>query len=216
MDESGAEEPIAENEVETETELPLTLFVGLQDIWFSDVAYYLTYGSCPSHLSAKEQRNLKLKVAKYIIWRDVLYKKGLDGTYLRCVDKPQQQKLLEIYHGEAYGRHFSSSVTAFKILRNCFYWPGMFREAYIYVKECEKCQLFSEKPHLVALPLRPMVVDEPFKQWGIDFIGPINPHSSACHIYILTATDYFTKWVEAIPTKRQTQRLCVVFSRITS
>ncbi|XP_059067908.1 uncharacterized protein LOC131858629 [Cryptomeria japonica] len=78
----------------------------------------------------------------------------------------------------------------------------MFRDAYIHVKECEKCQLFSGKPHLAALPLRLVVIDEPFKQWGIDFIGPINPHSSAGHVYILTATDYFTKWVEAIPTKK--------------
>lgn len=166
------------------------------------MAYYLTYGSCPGHLSTKDQRNLKLKAAKYVIWQDVLYKKGLDGTYLRCVDKPQQWKLLEVYHDEACNGHFSSSVTTFKILRNCFHWPSMFHDAYTYVKECEKCQLFSGKPHLVALPLRPVVVDEPFKQWGIDFIGLINPHSSAGHMYILIATNYFTKWVEAIPTKK--------------
>lgn len=106
---------MAKNKMETKKEPPLTLFIGLQDTWFSDVAYYLTYGSFPSHLSAKEQRNLKLKAAKYVIWQDVLYKKGLDGTYLRCVDKPQQQKLLEVYHGEACGGYFSSSGTAFKI-----------------------------------------------------------------------------------------------------
>ncbi|XP_059068980.1 uncharacterized protein LOC131859359 [Cryptomeria japonica] len=112
---------IPENKVETDEELPLTLFVGLQDTWFSDIAYYLTYGICPSHLSTKEQRNLKLKAAKYVIWQDVLYKKVLDGTYLRCVDKPKQRKLLGVYHNEACSGHFSSSVTAFKIIRNCFY-----------------------------------------------------------------------------------------------
>lgn len=78
----------------------------------------------------------------------------------------------------------------------------MFWDAYVHVKGCEKCQLFSGKPHLAALPLRPVVIDEPFKQWGVDFIGPINPHSSAGHMYILIAMDYFTKWVEAIPTKK--------------
>ncbi|XP_059067735.1 uncharacterized protein LOC131858500 [Cryptomeria japonica] len=193
---------IAENRVEMDEGLPLTLFVGLQDTWFFEVAYYLTYGCCPGHLSTKEKRNLKLKAAKYVIWQDVLCKKGLYGTYLRCVDKPQQRKLLEVYHDEACGGHFSSLVTAFKILRNCFDWPGMFRDVYNYVKECEKYQLFFGKPHLVALPLRLVVVDEPFKQWGIDFIGPIIPHSSADHMYILKATDYFTKWVEVVPTKK--------------
>ncbi|XP_059066425.1 uncharacterized protein LOC131857734 [Cryptomeria japonica] len=78
----------------------------------------------------------------------------------------------------------------------------MFRDAYTYIKGCEKCELFYGKPQLAALPLRPMVVDEPFKQWGIDFVGPIDPHSSAGHMYILTTIDYFTKWVEVVPTKK--------------
>ncbi|XP_059070656.1 uncharacterized protein LOC131860285 [Cryptomeria japonica] len=67
---------------------------------------------------------------------------------------------------------------------------------------CEKCQFLSGRPQLPTLPLKPVVVDEPFRRWGIDFVGPINPHSSAGHMYILTAMDYFTKCVEAIPTKK--------------
>jgi hypothetical protein len=35
----------------------------------------------------------------------------------------------------------------------------------------------------------------------LDIIGEIVPHSSKQHRYILTATDYFTKWVEAVPLK---------------
>ena len=37
--------------------------------------------------------------------------------------------------------------------------------------------------------------------WGIDMIGQIYPPSSKNHKFILVATDYFTKWVEAIPLK---------------
>jgi len=36
---------------------------------------------------------------------------------------------------------------------------------------------------------------------GLDIIGEIVPHSSKQHRYILIATDYFTKWVEAVPLK---------------
>ena len=87
----------------------------------------------------------------------------------------------------------------------------MFKDAYKYVKDCEKCQLFTRRPQLATLPLRPVVIDEPFKQWGIDFIGPLNPPSSARHCYILIATNYFTKWVEEIPTKKANSQVVCDF-----
>lgn len=80
------------------------------------MAYYLTYGDCPPGMSPKEKRNLKLKAAKYVIAQGILYKCGIDGTYLRYVDQPQQKKLLSAFHEEVCGGHFSSSVTAYKIL----------------------------------------------------------------------------------------------------
>jgi transposase InsO family protein len=52
------------------------------------------------------------------------------------------------------------------------------------------------------MPLIPVKTEAPFQQWGLDFIGEINPHSSAQHIWILTATNYFTKWVEVIPMRK--------------
>ena len=47
-----------------------------------------------------------------------------------------------------------------------------------------------------------MMITEPFEQWGIDIFGEIIPNSSLQHKYILTATDYFTRWVEAIPLRK--------------
>jgi hypothetical protein len=35
----------------------------------------------------------------------------------------------------------------------------------------------------------------------MDMIGKINPPSSKGHQIILAITDYFTKWVEAVPIK---------------
>jgi len=52
-----------------------------------------------------------------------------------------------------------------------------------------------------SLPLQPVNIEQPFDQWGLDIIGEIIPHSSKQHRYILTATNYFTKWVEAVPLK---------------
>jgi len=51
------------------------------------------------------------------------------------------------------------------------------------------------------MPLQPVHPDFPFSKWGLDFIGPINPPSSAGHVFILAATKYFTKWTEVVPLK---------------
>jgi hypothetical protein len=79
------------------------------------------------------------------------------------------------------------------------------------VRACNPCQLFAGKQKLSTLPLVPVKSEAPFQQWGLDFIGEINPHSSAQHKWILTTTDYFTKWVEAIPTKRATDSVVIDF-----
>jgi transposase InsO family protein len=56
-----------------------------------------------------------------------------------------------------------------------------------------------------------MVVSAPFRQWGLDFIGEIHPPSSGQHRWILTATDYFTKWIEVVPTRSTSYKVIINF-----
>ena len=67
-----------------------------------------------------------------------------------------------------------------------------------------KCQIFEGERKLLPLPLQPITIEAPFQQWGLDFIGEIHPDSSAQHKWILTATDYFKKLIEAIPSRNAT------------
>ena len=64
---------------------------------------------------------------------------------------------------------------------------------------------------LIPLPLIPISVEAPFQQWGLDFIGEINQNSSRQQRRIWTATDYFTKWIEYIPTRRDNDVVIMVF-----
>jgi hypothetical protein len=59
--------------------------------------------------------------------------------------------------------------------------------------------------------LNPIIKPWPFRGWGIDLIGQINPPSSKGHKFVLLATYYFTKWVEAIPLKKVTSENMVEF-----
>ncbi|XP_059078073.1 uncharacterized protein LOC131876648 [Cryptomeria japonica] len=57
-------------------------------------------------------------------------------------------------------------------------WLTLFKDACSWVRKCKQCQQFVGKPKLVTLPLKPMVIEEPFQQWGLDFVGPVYPTSS--------------------------------------
>ena len=125
--------------------------------------------------------------------------------------KEKQKKLFSVFHDQAYRCHFSSIVTSHKILRVGYYWPTLFRDAYKWVGKCEACQTFIGRPKLVDLPLKPIVIDEHFQQWGLDFIGTLNPPSSVWYTHMLIATNYFKKWVDTILVKITTSEVVCNF-----
>jgi hypothetical protein len=70
------------------------------------------------------------------------------------------------------------------------------------MRSCDTCQRVGKSSRRDELPLQPVRALQAFEKWAVDFIGPINPpdkHSKAR--YIITATDYLTRWDEAEATK---------------
>ena len=61
----------------------------------------------------------------------------------------------------------------------------------------------NKKINIVKPQLYPVPVKSPWYHVGVDFVGPISPPSSSGNRYILTVSDYFTKfgWARALPTK---------------
>ena len=115
------------------------------------------------------------------------------------------------FHAGFCGGHFAARKTAHKIRRAGYYWPNVFSYVHKSIRVCLQCQLFTGKQQMKAFPLNPIVVQAPFQQWGLDFIGKFKYNSSSGYSWILTATDYFTKWVEAIPTKKETDAIVMDF-----
>ena len=124
-----------------------------------------------------------------------------DSVILRCLEKSEAKKVLQELHDGPAGRHYVGDTTAHKILRTGYYWLTLFKDAHNYVRKCQIFQTIVERQNKPSFPLQPVNIDHPFEQWGLDIIGEIVPHSSKHHKYILTSTEYFTKWVEAVPLK---------------
>ena len=66
---------------------------------------------------------------------------------------------------------------------------------------CEKMSQLPSTSHLIhthPLNLPSMVTPWPFHTWRFDLVGQVNPPSRG-YIWILVATEYFTKWAEVMP-----------------
>jgi hypothetical protein len=109
------------------------------------------------------------------------------------------------------GGHYGGDTTSHKILRVGYYWPTLFKYSHAYARKCQQCQKSVGREKKVSFPLQPVIIECPFQQWGLDVIGEINPNSSQLHKYILTTTDYFTRWSEAIPLKTINENQVTLF-----
>lgn len=70
----------------------------------------------------------------------------------------------------------------------------------LQISNCDVCQWINKKLTTGLPELNPIPVKSPWHHIGIDFIWPVLPPASDGSLFILTVCDYFTKWVEAIPT----------------
>uniref|UniRef100_A0A2N9IIW6 Integrase catalytic domain-containing protein n=1 Tax=Fagus sylvatica TaxID=28930 RepID=A0A2N9IIW6_FAGSY len=117
----------------------------------------------------------------------------------------------ETHAGEC-GKHQGKKRLYQCLLTLDYYWPTMKKDAADFVKTCHTCQVQANLIHTHPTSFQNMATPWPFHTWELDLIGPINPASSG-YIWILVATEYFTKWVEAIPLRKATGAIVANFIR---
>jgi ribonuclease HI len=166
---------------------------------YETIYAYLRDNTLPPNLSCNQKHNLIRQAALHTIIVDVIYRRGLDGTLLRCLKSDESKKALQEVHEGICGTHSSGPTLTNKLLGLGYFWPNMEKDSYIFVKKFQKCQIHGNLIHASAKELQPFASTWPFCQWGLDLVGKIHPSSSNGHKFIITATKYFTKWVEAIP-----------------
>ena len=121
----------------------------------------------------------------------MLYRIGVDSILHRCLTLEEAEKALNYCHSGACGCHMSGYATTQKILRAGYFWPSIFKDCTVVVRECLECRIYQSKMRAPPVPLHPVITIGPFAKWGIYFMM-CNPHSTGGHDYIIVVVDYFT------------------------
>ncbi|RVW81428.1 Pol polyprotein [Vitis vinifera] len=122
---------------------------------------------------AKDSRMARYlaKAARFTLIGGHLYKRSFTGPYLRCLGHSEAQYVLAELHEGICGNHTGGRSLAHRAHSQGYYWPTMKKDAAAYAHGL-------------------------FAQWGMDIVGPL-PAAPAQKKFLLVATDYFSKWVEA-------------------
>ncbi|KAL0329084.1 UNVERIFIED_CONTAM: hypothetical protein Sradi_4895100 [Sesamum radiatum] len=107
---------------------------------------------------------------------------------------------MEEAHSGVCGAHQSGPKLHLCIDRMDYYWPAMVKYCIDYARRCQACQFHANLIHQPPEPLHPTVASWTLDAWGLDVVGPMIK-SFKGHLYILAATDYFSKWAKVVPLK---------------
>jgi transposase InsO family protein len=86
-------------------------------------------------------------------------------------------------------------------LRIGYYWPSNFRDSYKFVQACIECQKMLAKKKKMLCLCNQFYLTFLFLNGDWISLDLLILHLLSSHIFILTTTEYFTKWTEAIPLK---------------
>ena len=88
-------------------------------------------------------RKLKVRPVRFVLIKDVLYKRGFSHPYLRCLGNEEADYVMRKVHEGICGNHSGSRSLVHKLVRAGYYWLTMQKDTEAYVKTCDKCQRFS-------------------------------------------------------------------------
>ncbi|XP_019190497.1 PREDICTED: uncharacterized protein LOC109184956 [Ipomoea nil] len=199
--------------VDETVELPTASVYDIgKDDWRQPLIDYLTDGKLPE--DPRKRVDIKRRTPRFIYYKETLYRRSFDGIFLRCLGEEEALQAMQEVHSGVCGAHQSGPKLHFHIKRMGYYWPTMVKDCIDYARRCQACQYHANFIHQPPEPLHPTVASWPFDAWGLDVVGPITPKSSAGHAYILAATDYFSKWAEAVALKEVKKENVADFLRV--
>ncbi|BES97092.1 multicellular organismal development [Nesidiocoris tenuis] len=137
-----------------------------------------------------------------------LRKIAIEGSELLCDISTDRARpfVPELYRYSIFRQFHSISHAGTRatsaMISDRFVWPRMRIDIARWVRQCHSCQLAKVQRHEKSPLVKFLLPDERFSHVHVDVVGPLPPSRGAT--YLLTCTDRFTRWIEALPMENQT------------
>lgn len=158
-------------------------------------------------VSQKPHEYPRWKVLNNSLYKQIPSKKilGDDCSWKLVIPKNQRKTLLQECHDDATAGHMGIFKTL-RRLRDNYYWPGMATDVARYISRCPVC--LAHKP-LQAAPAGLMgaqrKVVRPWQIVSVDIMGPL-PLTASRNRFILSFSDYFSKYCVIVPMRNATAK----------
>jgi len=125
-------------------------------------------------------------------------KKNRTGGLRTVVPLSMRKAVIEECHDVVTSGHLGTEKT-FKRVHERFWWPDLYEDVKRYVSTCEACAR-AKKPKKTNSGWEATTVGAPWQRVSVDHLGPVK-RTERGNRYLLVFTDYFTRWVVAVPTE---------------
>ncbi|XP_019153548.1 PREDICTED: uncharacterized protein LOC109150025 [Ipomoea nil] len=139
--------------------------------WIEDIRRFIEKGELPEDpgVAARVRR----KAPSFQIIDGQLYKQSFGGPLLKCLLRPEAEKIMDEAHRGICAAHQGDHTLARKLVVQGYYWPTMMRDCIEWMSRCGVCQAFARKDTRPATFYTPVTTAIPFAKWGIDLLGPL-------------------------------------------
>ncbi len=112
-----------------------------------------------------------------------------------------RQEIMKYFHNNPWAGAHQGEARTYSLIARKFWWSGMRKNIIQFCRNCISCATFKAPSKLIRAEMsRLPIVTYPWEGVCSDILGPIQPTVKE-NKYILTFTDYFTRWTEAFAIK---------------
>ena len=128
------------------------------------IVQYINTGELPD--DRNKAHKIQIQLVKFSLVNGQLFKRSLDGPYLKCLTTKQGQYVLVELHEGICSNHLGCKTLAHRAHTHGYYWSTMRFDAVDYVRKCDRCERLS--PVLRSLAQDLMSITSP---WPFGLVG---------------------------------------------